>query len=328
MADQPPRNAEAAPLEQEAILQAVGVGPVGDDPDAAYATVGERIGELIDSLESNPDPAVGEQLDELLAAFDGLHRDALRRLAGLLAHHDLLEHAMTDPVVAMVLELYDLGPDEQVAAEPAPAPPAPMIRLQDIRRFPAATMPASAAAPSQGPGALEQALVAPGSSTGGAGAAALPRPAQAQPQVSPPPVHNESARPAAPVTDESGTVVPSTGPAEWTTLFAVEHAEPGQAVASADGEVVICNIEGVLHALRNRCGATPLPLHFGAVVAARLSCPWHRGCEYDLESGESSSGRRTVVYPVRVDSGRVRVALNHGRSSGPLQPSGLRGAPM
>lgn len=123
-------------------------------------------------------------------------------------------------------------------------------------------------------------------------------------------------------------MVPEPGPPEWTTLFGVEHAPSGSTTASADGSVLICNSDGTLHALRNRCGGTPLPLHFGELKGERLACPWHKVCDYDLATGESSSGRRTVVYPVRVEDGYVSVALNHGRSTGPLQPTNLRAAPM
>ena len=342
MADQPLRNAGAAQIEQEAIL--AGAGPVDAEPDAEYAGLGERLGELIESLETHPDQAVGQELDELLVAFDRLHRDALRRLAGLLAQHQLLEHAFTDPVVAMVLDLYDLRPeayggaetageDTSQAAPPAatsrPAPAAPMIRLQDIRRFPAATMPASAATPATGPKVVENLLAPPASAPSATppprapSATRPPRPASAAASDA-----AASSRPAAPLADESGAVVPAAGPPTWTTLFAVEHAPAGALVASADGEVLICNLDGVLHAVRNRCGGTPLPLHFGEIADGRLICPWHKVCGYDLVTGESSSGRRTVVYPVRLDGDRISVALNHGRSTGPLQPTGLRAAPM
>lgn len=336
MADQPLPTAGAAQIANQAIL--AGIGAVDDGPEAEYAALGQRIGELIENLEANPDPAVGSQLEELLAGFDGLHRDALQRLAGLLAHHRLLDHALTDPVVAMVLDLYDLGADHRgggpaavIASRttaPAAEPAAPMIRLQDIRRFPAATMPVSAAAAAAGPQALENVLAAPDSVAASAQPPPTPPPTAPPASTTPPRSSAASSRQAAPPSDESGTVIPAAGPPEWTTLFAAGHAPAGTVVPSANGEVLVCNVDGVLHALRNRCGGTPLPLHFGEISDGRLVCPWHRGCGYDLLTGESTSGRRTVVYPVRLGGEQIVVALNHGRSTGPLQPTGLRAAPM
>ncbi len=315
---------------QESVLASLGVGANDPQPEEEYAVLGERIGALIEGLEGHADPEVGDKLDELLIAFDRVHRDALGRLAGLLDHHELLEHALTDPVIAMVLDLYELHPADPgelasastAADAPAspPKPTAPLIRLQDIRHFPAATMPPSAAPPAAGPRALEEAV---------ASASAQPAP-PTEVRASLPPVVPQSALPRRdpPPTDETGTVVPTAGPAEWTTVFAVEHAPDGEPVASADGEVLICNVNGVMHALRNRCGGTPLPLHFGQLVDGHLVCPWHKVCDYDLLTGESSSGRCTVVYPLRVEGRAIEVALNQGRSTGPLQPTRLRAEPM
>lgn len=46
----------------------------------------------------------------VLDAVDGIHREGLTRMAALLDHHDLLRLAATDPEVAALLDLYDLVP--------------------------------------------------------------------------------------------------------------------------------------------------------------------------------------------------------------------------
>jgi|1186.fasta_scaffold11960_2 nitrite reductase (NADH) small subunit len=104
------------------------------------------------------------------------------------------------------------------------------------------------------------------------------------------------------------------------TLVTVERVEIG--VVRWDGDAV--------YALRNVC-----PHAHGPVCAGRLgpkivaegsdplsvavddtcpviACAWH-GWEFDVRSGEAlcaGSRYRVKTYPVRVDSGRVLVALN------------------
>lgn len=282
---------------------------VGEPGTEELAALGERLAELIEALDNHPDETVRSQVNELLQAIDRLHRDALRRLTGLLAHHQLLDHAYADPVVGMTLDIYELRPegaeDAAVPAAaapgpvatgvqpPAPAPPASgLIKLSDIRRIPNTQ----------------------------------PRPVQ-------PPTPAQPARPepvrstTAPEAATAGA--PSSAPSEeWTELFALDQVPPGSVTPSADGKVLVVNVGGVLHAVRNRCGDSPLPLHFGELTGGRLGCTWHKGCDYDLSNGESTSGRRTIVYPVSVEADVVRVALDRGTSTGPLQPAALRAAPL
>lgn len=291
----------------------MGVPDLADDPVASeLQALGVRVGELIDALENHPDATVGGRVEELLQALDTMHRTALSKLTGLLAHHDLLGHACADPVLAMVLDIYDLAPEQTPGAAPrgaspgakpsgstppfrlTEAAPAPsthdhasptasgLIKLDQVVRFTAAS-PAPATSPGRAP------TVAP------AAVAAAPSPAEE--------------------------------PAEWTQLFHPDDVPREGMAASADATVLICNISGVLHALQNRCGGSPLPLHFGEVVSGRVMCPWHKGCAYDVATGESTTGRRTIVYPLKVDGGAIHVALNRGWSTGPLQPN-TRAAPM
>jgi nitrite reductase/ring-hydroxylating ferredoxin subunit len=252
------------------------------EADAAWS----RLADLIEALETEPDATIRKQAEELLQAVDGVHRAALLRLTGLLTHHDLLDHAIADPVIGMLFELYDLAPADATAEPPArpetlgPPVTSGLIRLGDIRRFPA-TAPL------------------PQSTTGAEGPAAVLSPARATASVPTP---------------------PSDDPV-WTQVFSADQIARGTMAASADMEVLICNIGGAYHALRDRCGSSPLPLHFGELSGSRVLCPWHRDCAYDPATGESTSGRRTLVYPVNADSGVILVALNLGTSMGPLQPN-------
>ena len=94
--------------------------------------------------ETPDDSAV---VDELLQSFDVLHREAMVRIAGLLARQHLLEQACKDPVLGFIFDLYELTPEQlqaTVKREEAAASGS-MVKLGDIRRFPAA-------APTQQPG--------------------------------------------------------------------------------------------------------------------------------------------------------------------------------
>ena len=125
----------------EAVAGAVADAGVLDELMAS----GARVGELIESLSAHSDPTVRDQVEEMLQSFDVLHREAMVRMAGLLARQHLLEQAVADPVLAFVFDLYELTPDQlKEAAEREEkatnaAASGGMIKLTDIRRFPAAT---------------------------------------------------------------------------------------------------------------------------------------------------------------------------------------------
>ncbi|HXG90470.1 MAG TPA: Rieske 2Fe-2S domain-containing protein [Vicinamibacterales bacterium] len=68
-------------------------------------------------------------------------------------------------------------------------------------------------------------------------------------------------------------------------------------------------------AMANRCGDTPLPLQFSRIDGTTLHCSWH-GCQYDVRTGMRLDvpGERVAVFPVSVDHGKVRVAVNVERA--------------
>lgn len=71
-------------------------------------------------LLEHPSEEVRLLAEEVLAAVDGIHREGLTRMAALLDHHDLLRLAATDPLVAELLDLYDLVPiSEEMLVERA-----------------------------------------------------------------------------------------------------------------------------------------------------------------------------------------------------------------
>ena len=63
-------------------------------------------------MEELPYPNVKEQVFELLATIDTIHREALRRLVRLFKE-GVLEKVVTDPAIHTLMELYDLLPPEE-----------------------------------------------------------------------------------------------------------------------------------------------------------------------------------------------------------------------
>lgn len=64
----------------------------------------------LQQLLEHPHPEVRELAVRVLDSIDAVHRQGLLRIVNLLDHHDLLRAAAADPVIAEVLDLYELLP--------------------------------------------------------------------------------------------------------------------------------------------------------------------------------------------------------------------------
>lgn len=73
---------------------------------------------LIQQMEELAFPQVKEQVFQLLAGIDTIHREALRRLVRLFKD-DVLEQVVTDPAIHTLMELYDMLPPNVKRAEPS-----------------------------------------------------------------------------------------------------------------------------------------------------------------------------------------------------------------
>lgn len=313
---------------------AVGLSDRTLDP-AELGALGQRLGELIASLEESPDPSVREQVAELLQAVDRLHRDALTRLSGLLAHHELLDHACADPIIGAVLDLYDLLPlDPAEAVSRALDAVRPYIQSHggDVDVL-----------------AIEDGVVRVrlrGACHGCAGSTVTLRrgveaalrdgfPGFAGMEV------DESA-PAAPPPRPAGVAMSTPGSAfvpltrlsdlrpsvpeapVWTDLGVAAGLSDETLVAPGDATVLLCNTGGEIYAYRNGCGQSPMPLHTGRLESGAIVCSWHRNCSYGASDGVghgAAEGNQLIVYPVAVGEGLVRVALNKPRTAPLLEPA-------
>jgi hypothetical protein len=89
------------------------------EPPSALDLAVERLDEMVDSFEQDPEETVRERAITLLQAVDAVHRPGIERLAAYLdaVGPGIRERALTDPAIRLLFELYELLP-----AEPAPPP--------------------------------------------------------------------------------------------------------------------------------------------------------------------------------------------------------------
>jgi nitrite reductase/ring-hydroxylating ferredoxin subunit len=102
-----------------------------------------------------------------------------------------------------------------------------------------------------------------------------------------------------------------TRPDAWTVVYD-DAALPEGAVAAAklhDHTVVLTRVNGVVHALSDRCAHRGGALHEGRLVDGCIECPLH-GSRYRLEDGSVERGPSAYPQPryeTRVSDGRIAV---------------------
>lgn len=78
----------------------------------SYINLIEQLDELVAIFEDHSDPATQEQATALLSGLDMLHREGLQRLVSMVkqaAGQDVIDQAVEDPVVEILLGLYGLA---------------------------------------------------------------------------------------------------------------------------------------------------------------------------------------------------------------------------
>jgi nitrite reductase/ring-hydroxylating ferredoxin subunit len=79
---------------------------------------------------------------------------------------------------------------------------------------------------------------------------------------------------------------------------------------AVNGErVVLANVDGVLYALRDRCGHKNAPLSRGKLSGCLIECPLHFA-QFDIRTGELVDGPVSTAVPtyeVRVADGTVYI---------------------
>jgi nitrite reductase/ring-hydroxylating ferredoxin subunit len=73
--------------------------------------------------------------------------------------------------------------------------------------------------------------------------------------------------------------------------------------------VLIANVDGIIHALRDSCGHAGAPLSTGTLLGYVVECPLHYAC-FDVRTGKLLSGpvsADVATYEVRVEGDTVYV---------------------
>jgi nitrite reductase/ring-hydroxylating ferredoxin subunit len=280
-----------------------------DTPLDPSRDVLDEVQDAIDRLRAHPDPEVRTRTDALLAGIDAVHRTALTHLVAALQSmggESLMSRLVADPAIRLLLMSYDLiAVDRRLMAEEAlDAVRGHLhgygvdVELVDVlggvvyvqfHADEAATYD-EAAVRRDVEAALQAGLTGFQQLEVGAR-----RPTTSGGQVF---VSLDDLR-------RRSRTVPE---------FAVADVRVGDrqlvGMTVGDEPVLLTRVDGALLAVRNRCGDSPLPLHFGTIDDVVLTCSWH-GCRYDLRTGERLDQRAPglPVHQARDEGTGVRVVL-------------------
>jgi nitrite reductase/ring-hydroxylating ferredoxin subunit/uncharacterized membrane protein len=106
------------------------------------------------------------------------------------------------------------------------------------------------------------------------------------------------------------------GPDEWTSTVPEGTVAEGALVRASAGDVpvLLCRLNGQLHAISAVCPHAGGPLDEGALEGRSVICPWH-GSQFDLANGAIIHGPATVtppLYDTRVENGTIEVKRRDG----------------
>ena len=111
------------------------------------------------------------------------------------------------------------------------------------------------------------------------------------------------------LTDLEASIPPPLG---WYVAARDDEVVAGAILGrDVEGErLLLGRVEGEIHAYRDLCPGTPMPLSSGVVRDGTLFCPWH-DCRFDLRSGRRAdrAAEPLAAIPVTVRDGEVRVGL-------------------
>jgi 3-phenylpropionate/trans-cinnamate dioxygenase ferredoxin subunit len=99
----------------------------------------------------------------------------------------------------------------------------------------------------------------------------------------------------------------------FLTAASLDEVPPGRtkAVELGGRSILLCNSDGRVFAIENRCSHAEQPLDCGRMRLGWISCPMH-GARFDLESGEALKGPAVEpidTFAVRVIGGMIEVAV-------------------
>jgi len=282
--------------------------PVSGDPVTERHDILEEVSHLIGSLQRHPDPTVGEQVTALLDRIDFIHRSALTHLFNAIqgmGGETAINRLTADPAIRLLLMSYDLlAVDRRIMTEEAlDAVRGHLhahgvhVELLDVAGGEVFVQLHGVDESDLSPDAVRRDIEA-ALGDGPIGFQVL--------TIGKPPAHS-----AVQIVQLEGRR-PLRRPVYRPTIRSDDLPSGETCGVEVDAELILlANVAGVVYAVANHCGESPLPLEFSTLDGATLTCSWH-GCRYDVRTGErldDTDGDRLRVYPVRVEEGNVQVAI-------------------
>ncbi|MDQ3081099.1 MAG: Rieske 2Fe-2S domain-containing protein [Gemmatimonadota bacterium] len=269
----------------------------------------DEIADIIDSLESYPDPVVREHVSALLGGIDAVHRTALTHLFSAIVGmggEQFMDRLTADPAIRLLFMSYDLlAVDRRINTEEALDAVRGHLHSHGVD---VELLDVSGS---------EVFVKLHGTDSSGLPIEAIRRDIEAalregligfQILV----IGERQRAPKAAELVKLGGLRRANRPV-YHSAFPATDLEPGEtrAIEAGAESILIANVGGEYYAVAANCGESPLPLAYSSLDDAVLVCSWH-GCRYDVRSGvraDASGGDRIRVYPVRVEAGNVEVAV-------------------
>lgn len=256
----------------------------------------------IQELEKLPYPAIRDQVFEALQLVDLAHRPGLTNLHALLEEAGLLDRALEDEAVRLLLTLYDLAPLDPVRqAEVALEAVRPYIESHggevevlevddgEVHVRLAGACGSCAASPATLRNGVEVAL------------------AEGLPGFTRLVVHEPEPAPASPTSPELVQI----GAPAFSPAAELDALTGAMALTTVDGRDVLLVREGdSVRAYDPICPTCRAPLADGKLTKSVLLCPF-QNCAYDAATGRRVDGIDAPglkSYPTTIDGGRVLVA--------------------
>src|SRR6266853_343285 len=119
---------------------------------------------------------------------------------------------------------------------------------------------------------------------------------------------------------------PDTRPDGFLAVATLAELPPGKSkrVYAAGDAGALFNVDGVVHAIANRCTHARASLSEGTLDAAActVTCPWHEG-RFSLETGQALGGPATLpvaVYRVKLEGDQIFIAPAEAREPSVARP--------
>ncbi|MGI8548839.1 MAG: Rieske 2Fe-2S domain-containing protein [Gemmatimonadaceae bacterium] len=281
---------------------------VGDEPVVDREDILDSVSRLIAALQQHPDPAVGEQVNALLGGIDAVHRTALTHLFNAvqsMGGETAITQLTADPAIRLLLMSYDLlAVDRRLMTEEALDAVRGHLHAYGVDVELLDVVGSEVFVKLHGVDGSELTMEAvrrdleAALRDGPIGFQLLTigdREQKRQPELIQLAGRRQMQRPV------------------YHSVMSHDDLAPGE-MRSVDvnGEsVLLASVGGDVYAVANHCGESPLPLEFSMLEGAILVCSWH-GCQYDLRTGariDQPDADRIRVYPVRVETGEVQIAV-------------------